>query len=96
MSTNGDWNTIDSNQHGEMFSITGLLNGAAISAIALCLIANSASAAPKVIRDGKLTDAEYMDAEVRVSSKTKPAEVRIVPKYYVVHPQVSTSRKQGK
>ncbi len=84
-----------------MFSITKLLKGTAAVgavAIALCLIADSASAAPKkVIRDGKLTDAEYLDSEVHASSsaKAKPRQVRVVTKHYVVHPNV-VPKKSGK
>ena len=84
-----------------MFSITSLLKTmAAVGvAVALCLIVNSADAAPKkTIRDGKLSDAEYLDSEIHVSSgKTKEGKVKIrhVPQL-VVHPRsVSTSGKRG-
>jgi hypothetical protein len=77
-----------------------LTKGCAVNVIAivLCLIVNPASAAPKkTLGDGKITEAEYQDTEVHVASaKAKSRPVRIVPKLYVVHPQVSTSKKSGK
>ena len=82
-----------------MVPMTGLLKWiftASVVAVALCLIVNSASATPKkTIRDGKLTEAEYVDSSAK--GKEGKVKIRHVPQL-VVHPNVSvsTSRKHGK
>lgn len=66
-----------------------LTKGCAVGAIALafCLIVNGARA------ESYPSDAP--NAGVSQQTKAKPAKVKVAPKLYVVHPQVST-KKSGK